>query len=282
MKYKENVENLLRERVKELSCLYGIAGLIEQYGNSINDILQGTADLIPLSWQYPEITSAKVTLDNHSFISAKFKKSLWKQSSNIIVSGVKTGQIDVYYLKKKPIIDEGPFLKEERLLINSISELLGRACERTRAEDQLKVERMALKNKNIALREILSKMQEEKKEIGNTVMANVDRIIIPIIHELENQTTPAGQACLNLLKSSLEEITSPFINTISRKMLRLTPVEIQISNMIKNGLSTKEISRIRHISPSTVSSHRERIRKKLNIVNKSINLATYLRQISSD
>ncbi len=277
---KDEIEHLLQERVKELSCLYGIASLIERSGSSINEIMQGTADLIPPSWQYPEITCSKVTLSTKSFISDNFETSHWRQTSNIVVNGEKVGNIEVYYLKEKPDIDEGPFLKEERLLIDTICERLGRACERIRAEGQLKTEQLALQNKNIALREVLAKIQEEKKEIGDTIIANVEKILMPIIYELENQIPTEYQAFLGLLKSSLEEITSPFIDKISRDMISLTPAEIQICNMIKSGLMTKEISRIRHISPATVSRHRERIRKKLGISNKSVNLTTYLRTIT--
>ena len=265
---KKKIEHLLQERVKELSCLYGIANLIERSGNSIDAIMQGTVDLIPPSWQYPEITCAQVTLEARSFFSANFKTSRWKQSSDIIINGKKAGNIKVYYQKKKPDIDEGPFLKEERLLIDSISERLGRACERL--------------NKNVALQEVLAKMQEEKKEVGDTINANMDRIIMPLFRELETRVPAEVQTYLEILKNSLEEITSPFINKISKNMMSLTPVEIQICNLIKNGLRTKEISRIRHISPATVNRHRERIRKKLQITNRAINLTTYLQRISDE
>jgi DNA-binding CsgD family transcriptional regulator len=277
---KKKIEHSLQERVKELSCVYGIANLIERSGSSISEILQGTADLIPPSWQYPEITCARIALESKFIITTNFKISQWKQFSDITINREKVGIIEVYYLEKKPDIYEGPFLKEERFLIDSISERLGRACERIRVGGQLKAEQIALQNKNIALREILSKVKEEKKEISNTIIANVDKIITPFIHELENQIPSGSQTLLELLKTSLEEITSPFIDKISKDMMSLTPSEIQICHMIKNGLMTKEISRIRHISPATVSRHREKIRKKLGISNKAINLITYLKNIT--
>ncbi len=278
----KKLEHLLRERVKELSCLYSIANLIERAGSSIDGIIQGTIDLIPPSWQYPEITCARAFLESSSFESVNFKTSRWKQTSDIVINGEKIGSINVYYHEERPDIDEGPFLKEERLLIDTISERLGRACERIKAESQLQAEQMALKNKNIALREVLARLQEEKKEIGDTVIANVDRIIMPIVHELENQIPTESHPLFDQFKGSLKEITSPFINKISKNMMSLTPVEIQICNMIKNGLRTKEISKLRHISSATVSRHRERIRKKLKITNKATNLATYLQRISDE
>ena len=83
-----------------------------------------------------------------------------------------------------------------------------------------------------------------------------------------------------MLKDSLDEITSPFINKISDKYRSLTPTEIQICHMIRNGLRTKEIAQIRGISAATVSRHRERVRRKLGIANKDVNLVTYLQMDS--
>ena len=123
----------LGERVKELNCLYGISKLIENEFR-IEDILQGTAYIIPPSWQYPEITCAQVILDDQVYKTDNFKETKWMQSKEIIVSGKKVGAVEVYYLKEKPKIDEGPFLKEERDLINAIAGKLGNIIARKRAE----------------------------------------------------------------------------------------------------------------------------------------------------
>ena len=175
-----------------------------------------------------------------------------------------------------PTINEGPFLIEERLLINAISERLGRVIERISAEKQLEVERKALKNKNIALSEILKKVEEEKNDIHLRIQANVDKIIMPILFALEGETTAKQAGYVKLLQKNLREITEPFTNRISKKFFGLTLVEIQICNLIRNGFTTKEIAKFRCISPSTVSRHREHIRKKLNISNQKVNLTTYL------
>lgn len=279
---RKKLEHFLQERVKELTCLYGIADLIESSSSSIDKILQGTADLLPPSWQYPEITAGKITFEHKTYISKNFRKSKWKQKADILLEGKKVGKVEVYYLDEMEDMDEGPFLKEERLLIDAIGERLGRACERIRAGQQLKIEQTNLKNVNITLREVLSKMQEEKKEIGARVVANVDRIIMPLVFELERNASSQQIQYLNLLETNLQDITSPFTHKLSKTMMNLTVVEIQICNLIKNGLLTKEISQIRNISPATVSRHRERIRWKLGITNTATNLATYLKSFMSE
>jgi len=119
----------LAERVKELNCLYGIARLVEEHDISFDDIMQGTVELIPPSWQYSEITCAKITINDREFQTINFAESEWMQHSDIIVNGEPIGSVTVCYLAEKPISDEGPFVKEERLLINAISKRLGRIIE---------------------------------------------------------------------------------------------------------------------------------------------------------
>jgi PAS domain S-box-containing protein len=124
----------LQERVKELNCLYGISKLIEQSGLSLPEILQGVVELIPPAWQYPEVGCARIRLDDRSFQTTGFRETIWKQSRDIQVHGEPIGKIEVFYLEHRPEEDEGPFLKEERRLLDAIAERLGRTVERIRAE----------------------------------------------------------------------------------------------------------------------------------------------------
>jgi PAS domain S-box-containing protein len=127
----------LQERIKELNCLFGISKLIEQAGLSVPEILQGTVELIPPAWQYPEITCARIVLDDRDFLSQGFREAPWSQSSDVLVQGEPDARIEVHYLEERPERDEGPFLHEERMLLNAIAERLGRTVERIRAEQTL-------------------------------------------------------------------------------------------------------------------------------------------------
>lgn len=275
----ENLKTLqhsLKERIKELTCLYDIAEIVEKYGDDIESILQAVAELIPGSWQYPEITCVQIEYEQKRFTTPLFENSPWKQESTIKVDGKIVGHVSVCYLEKKDELDEGPFLKEERLLINAISERLGRIAERIKAKKQLEMEKKTLERKNIALKEVLSQIQEEKKEVSGTFQNNVDKIIMPIVFTLEKTIDKSHIGYIDLLKKSLLNMTSPLINNLSQSLTRLTPTEIQICNMIKNGFTSKEIAELRHLSPSTVHRHRENIRKKLKITGTNINLTSYL------
>jgi len=131
----------LGERIKELNCLYNISHLVEKTNISLEEILQETVDLIPLSWQYPEITCARLILQDQTFTTHNFNETVWKQASDIMVHGERIGALEVIYLEERPGSDEGPFQKEERGLINAIVERLGKVIERKQAEEALKQER---------------------------------------------------------------------------------------------------------------------------------------------
>lgn len=128
----------LQERIKELNCLYGISKLVEDFGNSFDKIIQGTVNLIPISWQYPEVTSARIIIEGKVFETDEFCESIWKQAAGIKAYGQGIGSIEVYYLEEKVELAEGPFLKEERDLINAIAERLGHIYERIDTENELK------------------------------------------------------------------------------------------------------------------------------------------------
>ena len=126
----------LDERVKELNCLYGISSLIEKPDISLYEIIQGVADLIPPSWRYPEIACSRIILEDKEYKTENFKETNWKQSSEIFVTGKRMGVLEVCYLEERPEINEGLFLKEERNLIDAITERLGRIIERMWAREK--------------------------------------------------------------------------------------------------------------------------------------------------
>ena len=128
----------LGERVKELNCLYGMSRLVEKEDISLEEILEGTVNLISPSWQYPDITCARIILEGRTFQMKKFKETAWKQTSDIVVHGKKLGTVEVFYLEQKPKSDKGPFLKEESSLIDVIAERLGTIAEQKKTEEELR------------------------------------------------------------------------------------------------------------------------------------------------
>jgi len=128
----------LRERVKELNCLFDISKLREEEGNMLGETLQKILNAVPPAWQYPEIASARMILEDGEFTTENFEKTIWKQAGDIVVHGKRVGSLEVYYSKEKPDRDEGPFLKEEKRLLNAICERIGRFIEHKRADEALR------------------------------------------------------------------------------------------------------------------------------------------------
>ncbi len=127
----------LGERVKELNCLYKISHLVEKYGISLEKILSGIVGIIPPAWQYPEVTCARICLENHIYATENFKSTPWSQIAPIFIKGKKAGFLEVCYLEEKPMSYEGPFLKEERYLIDVIAKRIGDIVEKKILERQV-------------------------------------------------------------------------------------------------------------------------------------------------
>lgn len=134
-----STEAALRERVKELACLYGISELAQQENLSLNDFLENIIKLIPHAWQYPEYTVARIILDKHQFSSLEFQETAFRQSEEIIINGKYRGTIEIFYIQSMPDADEGPFLKEERKLIQAIAHKLALVIERKEATEKMKL-----------------------------------------------------------------------------------------------------------------------------------------------
>ena len=124
----------LKERIKELTCLYGIEKLASRPRIQLDEILTEIVGLLPPGWQYPEITAARIVLDNRTFATPGFRDSTFRQSARILVNDNPRGTVEVEYLEEMPLIDEGPFLKEERSLINAVADTIGRLAAHYEAE----------------------------------------------------------------------------------------------------------------------------------------------------
>jgi len=408
----------LSERVKELNCLYSIADLIGR-ANTLEEILCETVDLLPHAWQIPEVACARIILKDQEFKSKNFttnvgEKSSCKQISDIMAHGKKVGVVEVYYIDDRPERDEGPFLREERNLLDAITERLGRTAEskwtkealqksqhqqkaildnipdmawlkdtkscyiavndafdrvcgvsqedivgmtdydiwpsaladkyreddkkvmecgkrkqveeplvdkngretwletiktpifgdrgeiigtagiarditlRKRAEDELKkrereleVKTRNLEEVNIALKVLLKRREEDKTELEEKVLSNVRELVDPYVEKLRKTSLSIDQAaCVNIIETSLNDIVSPFLHNLRSKYLNLTPREIQIANLIREGKTTKEIGKLLNSSQGAIDFHRNNIRNKLGLKNKSANLRSYLLSLS--
>jgi len=133
---KDKVVWALKERVKELTALHGAARVLEHAGRTPAMILREIVDLLPAAWQYPEITAAKLSLGTVETATPNFRRTPWSQTAAFSAGEGAEGLIEVVYLEDRPVIFEGPFLKEERALIQSLAQMLASYFERQAAEEK--------------------------------------------------------------------------------------------------------------------------------------------------
>lgn len=146
------------------------------------------------------------------------------------------------------------------------------ATERVKAQQ-------AIEQKNMALREILEQIEIEKKKIKSDVMLNVEKILLPALKKLRRKGTKLDKTYIDILENNLKDLTSSFGSAAAGNHLKLSPREVEIANLIRNGLSSKEICEMLNVSYKTIETHRNKIRKKLGIVNSEVNITTYLQNV---
>lgn len=160
-------------------------------------------------------------------------------------------------------------------------------------EDQKKVlkalekrdRELSLKSKNLqelnsALKVLLKHREDDRKELESKVLMNVKKLVLPYVGKLKGISTDPGQkGYLDILEAHLQDIISPFLHTLTSSHLGLTPKEIEVVTMIKEGKSTKDISNALNVTVRAVEFHRNSIRKKFQLSGKKVNLKSYLTRL---
>jgi len=145
---KENIqlEHDYRERVKELTCIHAFSEIMTADG-PIDEILGKVVNILPPAWQYPHVTCCRITHLEDTYESQHFRESKWVQLSNITSNGKVIGKIEIFYIAKMPASYEGPFMKDERALVNTLAERLGKVLLRKKNDrDLTRMRRIALEN----------------------------------------------------------------------------------------------------------------------------------------
>lgn len=146
-----------------------------------------------------------------------------------------------------------------------------------RANEELRSEQQALKEKNIALSEILSHMERDREKYRHELCESVSHLFEPIMERLRSSGGRLSDKELALLDNALKSVIGKDLDQFRDNLARLSPREMEICDMIREGLDSKEIAEKLSVSLTTVHKHREMIRKKLRIQNRDINLSAYLR-----
>ncbi len=185
------------------------------------------------------------------------------------------------FLTAAPLINDNGKIIGAIETIQDITERKNAEHELEKAHKELEKKVMkrtqSLEETNTALKVLLKKRDDDKKELEEKMLFNVRELVMPYVSKLvESNLKERQQIYVEIIKSNLNEIITPFIHRMSFEMLKLTPAEIQVANLIKQGKSSKIIADVLNLSPRTIDFHRDNIRKKFDLNNKKVNLRTYL------
>ena len=162
-------------------------------------------------------------------------------------------------------------------LVRANERLQEEIYRRSQVEIELRTKTRDLEELNSALKVLLRKRDEDREEIEEKIGSNVNELIFPYIERLKKTNLGNRQrSFIKILETNLDDIISPFARNLSNKLLKLTPSEIQVAKLIKQGKTSKEIAKLNNLSARTVEFHRDNIRKKLGIRNRKVNLRTHL------
>jgi PAS domain S-box-containing protein len=164
-------------------------------------------------------------------------------------------------------------------IVTDVSQLKHAEARLRESAAKLQEQKRALEEKNAALKEVLAQIESEKLEIKRQVTANAEKLLLPILHKMKRKASPTDRRHLDLLESNVRDLTSRFGSLLSSRATALSVRETEIANMIKSGLSSKEIAQLLQVSIRTVDTYRNRIRKKLGISRKRVNLSSHLQTL---
>jgi len=158
-----------------------------------------------------------------------------------------------------------------------LTELFEAQEEVARSRKELAAQKSALEEKNAALKELIAHIELDKKELKDRILANIEQVLLPSLEKI--RCSNVKDAYIEQHRRALEELTSSFGRKMADSRLKLTPREIEVCNLVKNGLTSKEIAGLLKIALHTVEKHRRTARNKLDLANKGINLRTYLNSL---
>jgi len=165
----EVILHKLQERVKELTALHRTARILQNHDRPVDELMGEIVVLLPGAWQFPEVTAARIRFREREYATPGFRETAWMQRAVFSGRGGSGGAITVVYLEPRPPADEGPFLTEERDLIDSLAEMLRAHLDHLLSDDVRREARAALEAEVVArtadLRRLASRLTlAEEKE----------------------------------------------------------------------------------------------------------------------
>lgn len=244
-------------------------GTIIALNNAMANLLgKGRETLIGANW--------------YDFFSTDMVPMCRKRSEEVFISGkvlnfVTNYQGECYDTRRYPVLDGTG--KAYRLVVYARNITEKRRGEHIlqKMEKELTYREEKLLRVNTALHVLLEKRGRDKEELEQKELANIRKLVQPEIERIKQYVTDQKVLQdLDNLEKKLQAVISPFASKLTSRLVGLTPMELRVADLVKEGKSSKEIANMLHLSVKTISTHRENIRKKLNLKNTKANMRTHL------
>jgi PAS domain S-box-containing protein len=274
-------EEALKIRGEMLSAIVDQSPIPTAIGGSNGAIISFNESLVELiGYRRDEITNV-TDWANRLYPDEEYRGFVWNNIQQAL-RGEKQENTEFKITHKDGTIRTVDFhtsFFEDGLIIQMVD-----ITERKQAEEMLKdrekkleIKSINLEEANTALKVLLNRVEEDKKELENKILLNIKGMVDPCLEKLKRtDLNGKQQTYLSILETNLSDIASPFAYRLTSAYFSLTPKEMDVANLVKQGKANKEIADLMNISARTVEIHRERIRKKLGIRGKKTNLRTHL------
>ncbi len=149
------------------------------------------------------------------------------------------------------------------------------------SQEDLSEQKQGLEEANVALKVLLKQRDTDKQELEKRFLTNVKGLVLPYVEKLRNaRLKPKEKTLVEIVENHLHDIITPLMQNLANANIMLTPQEMQVASLVKDGKTSKEIADILIVSEATVNFHRKNLRIKFGLTNKQTNLRAYLMSLS--
>ncbi|MGH9420411.1 MAG: sensor histidine kinase, partial [Thermoanaerobaculia bacterium] len=210
----------LSERANELTALHGVVRLLQDSRAPLNEVLQQVVLLLPPAWQYPDITVACIRIEGVVAMTPRFRETLWMQRASLTTSAGRQGSLDVGYLVEKPEEYEGPFLVEERNLIDSLADSLSSYLTRREAEAELRDTHAQLQ---VLSRQLMHLQEQERRQLAHDLHDEVGQALTALKMNLQTMQRVADTSTMQNTLSDSFSILDTLLARVRDLSLDLRP-----------------------------------------------------------
>ena len=213
-------DSTLAKRVKELNCIYTLSKIFKKRALDIDGIIRETIKVMPEAWKYPDITGVRILLNGKESKTKKFVATGWVQQRPIIAHGIQVGEIAVSYSEERPERDEGPFLKEEKDLLNYVAQRLSERSHRRSVEQRLVLYQEELRSLTT---ELALSEERERRKIAQAIHDKIGQVLAIVNIKIEALLAASSNGELARTLNDIRELIAEVIKDSRSLTFDLSP-----------------------------------------------------------